>query len=406
MRTSFILLLSIFGVISNIRVTNLRCQKLFRDDSQLFFYYPEKPSLKLENISLMVDNTQNLQGTLYTSICDTVKIPEGCKEARNDAKLVFITSNPIKCLIVSNDYNWEYEINKHENSEQKISITQLGNPSYKVNYDFVCEPQASIPDFKPTYDAGKMLFNITVYSDAGCGIHLTFFDVLAKNYLVTAISFTIIGVILCFFGLKFYKDFLMFFIPLLILILGFYFYMSLIETSASQNERIMLIFFLIFGNMVIMTLAVLFSNVIYFVICLLTSYQLGLMAHAYLLTQIDFFAKQHTEWILITFFFCLLFSLYLKLQDYFIIVNTALLGAFSLMISLSYYGLTKFDFLFNIEMDKFDDIKQMNGTFLNILGLFALTSLLGMLIQYVLFKKDCEKKYRNDDIRIDLKLTP
>ena len=47
---------------------------------------------------------------------------------------------------------------------------------------------------------------------------------------------------------------------------------------------------------------------------------------------------------------------YLKMKDYFIIFCTAFIGAFFLIISASYFGISEFDFLFNLEMGKFKDL--------------------------------------------------
>ena len=406
MQTSFIFITTLLALTSLTTASKLQCKKLFKDKYQLFYYHSAEADTIEKRTTVTVGNMHNLQGTLHTSICGSVKIPKGCENAGDTAKLVFISDNNEKCIMINESENWGYELDINHEQSQVVSIKQQDEQEYKIMYNFVCEAEQNKREYKSLYMPNEKIFEIKIISNDGCGIHLDFFKVLSDNSLIAAIAFTIIGLILCFFGLKFYRDFLMFFIPLLTLILGFYFYMSLIEKSASQNERILLIFFMVFGIMVLLTLAVLFSSVIYFVICLLSSYQLGLTAHAYLITQFEFFTHEHTEWIPVAVFFILLFGLYLKLQDYFIIINTAVLGSFSLVISLPYYGLTSFDFLFNIEMDKFDNIKELDPAYLNMLGLFSMTALLGILVQYGLFKRGSGRKYRDQELKIDLKLTP
>jgi hypothetical protein len=47
------------------------------------------------------------------------------------------------------------------------------------------------------------------------------------------------------------------------------------------------------------------------------------------------------------------------MKDYFIIFCTAFIGAFFLILSLSYFGISEFDFLFNLEMGKFKDLTHV-----------------------------------------------
>lgn len=407
MRPSFILLLAIAGLTKITTSSPLSCTKIFKDDYQLFYFHPDDPIIKLENVELETVVGHKYSGTILASICGTVEVPKECANKKTDqAKLVFVNYQLPECIIVEDDNKWNYEMTQNEAQQKMFVISQETPNHHKIDFNFVCEENAGASQLKVRFNPNTNTFTIVNESNAGCGISLDFFKTLHENKLLTAITFTIIGVVLCFLGLKLYKDFLMFFIPLLILILGFYFYISLVQSSPNQDERIMLIFFMILSIMVVMTLAVLFSNVIFFVICVLTGFQLGTLLHAYLVTQVEFFSNAHTQYIPIALITLALVFFYLKMKDYFIIVNTAILGSFSLVLSLPYYGLTEFDFLFNIEMDKFDDIKTLDVAFLKLLGLFALIALLGTVVQYALFKKKEERRHPHDDMRIDLKLTP
>ena len=407
MRSSFILLLAIIGLAQLATSAPLSCTKIFKDDYQLFYYNPTEPVIKLENIELETKLGHKYAGTVLASVCGTVKVPNECaNKTVEEAKFVFVNYQLPECIIVEENSKWSYEMTKNESQQKMFVISQEMPNHHKIDFNFICEENAGTLQPKVRYNPDTKTFTIVNESNAGCGISLDFFKTLHDNKLLTAITFTIIGIILTFFGLKLYKDFLMFFIPLLILILGFYFYISLVQNSPNQDERIMLIFFMILSIMVVMTLAVLFSNVIFFVICVLSGFQLGTLLHAYLVTQIEFFANPHTQYIPIALITLALVLFYLKLKDFFIIVNTAILGSFSLVLALPYYGLTEFDFLFNIEMDKFDDIKKLDVEFLKLMGLFTLIALLGTAVQYAWFKKREEKRYAHDDMRIDLKLAP
>ena len=406
MRTSFIFTFALMIISSAVSSSKLRCYKLFKDDYKLFYYNPDGTDIIEREIKVRLEGSGEQNAIITTSVCGTVEVPKKCNLEAQEAKLVAYFPETEKCDIVTDNSKWEYNLAKAPNKEQLITIKGTNAEQSSIIYKFNCEAHAPKANYKLMYMPNDKVYEVNIQSQSGCGISLDLFRVLSENALITAIAFTTIGFILCFFGLKFYNDFLMFFIPLLALLLGFYFYMSLIEKSASQNERIMLIFLMVFGIMLVLTLAVLFSSVLYLLICALSSYQLGLMAHAYLITQFDFFSYDHTEWITIIGFFLILFGIYVKLKDYFIMINTAALGSFTMITALPYFGLTKFYFLLDIEMDKFKDIKHLEPEFLKMIGLFVLSTILGILVQYFLFKRNSGPKYGNEDLRIDLKLAP
>lgn len=410
MRTSFILTITMIGLLHNVESSKLRCEHLFKDDYQLFFYRPSERDYIEQKTSIVVDVMEVVKGKIMTSVCENVTVPEGCPDAGKEAKFVFVqdslaASSDKSCIVIYDNKSWTYELTTSEHQSQKITIQQPASKDHTVNYNFLCDEKADTPSTKVFYDPTNKAFTVGISSKDVCGIHLDLFKVLYDNSMITAISFTIIGVILCFFGLKLYKDFLMFFIPLLTLILGFYFYLSIVDNSSDKNERLMLVFFMCFTIMVVLTLAVLFSSVVFFLVCMASSYQLGLMAHRSLAAQFEFFRMEYTQWIVIVLIFLILFGLYLKLQDYFIIINTVIIGSCSLIMSLYYYKLTEFNLLFDIEINKFN-LDQLNPVYFKMIGLFVLIALLGGLVQYVIFVKGADKHYNNDDLKIDLKITP
>ena len=406
MRPSFIFTLMLIIISSAVSSSKLRCYKLFKNDYKLFYYSPDGADVIEREIKMQLEGSGEQNARITTSVCGTVKVPKECNLEAQEAKLVAYFPKTKKCDIVTDSSQWEYNLTQTPDKEQLITIKGTKAEQSGIIYKFNCEAHAPKTNYKLMYMPNDNVYEVNIQSQSGCGISLDLFRVLSENALIAAICFTMVGFILCFFGLKFYNDFLMFFIPLLTLLLGFYFYMSLIEKSTSQNERIMLIFLMVFGIMLILTLAVLFSSVLYLLVCALSSYQLGLMTHAYLITQFDFFSREYTEWITIVGFFLVLFGIYIKLKDYFIMINTAALGSFTMIIALPYFKITKFDFLFDIEMDKFKDIKHLEPEFLNIIGLFVLSTILGILVQYFLFKRNSGSKYGNEDLKIDLKLAP
>jgi len=405
MRISFIFQLLIISSLIDSSVSKFTCKKLFKKDFQLFNFQPSDIDVIERKDISFVDSSSKMNGTVLTSICSTVKIPTGCEGENKDAKFVLKPKDDSPCIVIKDTTEWEYGIEKAATKDSVIIAKQKEGVDYKVDYKFICDRKQDKPDYSFYYFPNQKMFEVQIHSTSSCGIQLTLFKILSENSLITAVCFTTIGFVLCFMGLKFHKDFLMFFIPLLTLVLGFYFYMSLIEKSPSDNERIMLIFFLVFGVMVLLTMTVLFPIIIYFVICLMSSWQLAIITKS-CLSEIKFFNNEYAMWVLVPVFFLVLFGLYLKLQDYFVIINTSLLGSFAFIISLPYYGITNFDFLFNIQINDIDDINKLDPDLVKLVVVFGLLATLGSLVQYVAFKRNDKSGYRNDELKIDLKLEP
>ena len=400
----FITILILF--LSPASADSFTCRKLFKEEYELFVFVSRVPNpIEIEK-SFKIDKQTNslIDGKLLTSVCGDVTIPENCPNAGEKAKLVFQpSSNQNECLVVRNNDDWNYVLEKDE-YHQKIIITgQDEDSKLKLAYNFNCE----IANTKATYDVffneESSTFNVNIGSLDGCGIQLDVFKALSRNPMITAVVFSVLGFILCFLGLKFYKDFLSIFIPILILILGFYLYMTFIEKSNYNNDKIILVVAMLFCIVGIVVLTVMFSSMIYLVLSFLVSYELGVIIDNYLEKKFEFFAQEYSEFAIIPVIFIVFFLFYLTIKDYFIIFSTALLGSCFLIISLPYYGFSEFDFLFDLQLDKFNDLKNLDPNYTNFVVIYVLFALIGALIQIVMFKKK-PKSHRNEDVRIDLQM--
>ena len=75
--------------------------------------------------------------------------------------------------------------------------------------------------------------------------------------------------------------------------------------------------------------------------------------------QIPFFATPNTEYIVVGLLFGIMMYLYFRVKDYFVIICTALIGSFLMMLGISYSGVIEFDFLFNLEIGKFKNLDSL-----------------------------------------------
>ena len=247
------------------------CKHVFSKDYLVFFYREEASMLKLhKEINFGLGNT--VSGYVMTSICGDIDISEDCGQA-GKAKLVF-QSGPGSCpVIVPSIESWKYDIGSFETREQMVAMKPEHEirDNYSVSYTFVCVPNSLVETTNVNYFADTKVFEVQIHGSKSCGYSVSFLKALSENSFVTGCVFLVIGVVLSFFGLKFYKDMLMFFVPTMIAILCFYLYLSVVEKSIEQNNRWLAIFAVLFVLIVIIALVTMFTNVIYFILCKLNS---------------------------------------------------------------------------------------------------------------------------------------
>lgn len=400
------------------KVTDFSCKKLFHEEYKFFFF---AKNLEIsEKLILTNSEDEQIPGKIITSICEEIEIPAECK-TEGTALLIFIPDDLINknCIIIKNTENWEADFIKNEENDETFHFLQLDDlkitersqdskiiekvdNNYKIDFQFICEKEQIEPSKKIFFTGSKNLFNFRIRSTFSCGIDLSFFKLLSDYPLITAISFLTIGLLFCFLGFKIYKEWIMFFIPLLIIVLGFYLYMAYIEKSMSHNSNFYFVIGLVFVVIIVAGLLVVFSNLLYFLLAFLVSYKVGLILHGFLAKEIEFFVKEHTEWIVIGLLFFVFLLLFLKIKDYFIIFCTALLGSSFIILSVHYFGITEFDFLFELEFNKFNDLKSLDPVYVNFIMIFGLITLIGAFTQMILFKRKKSKKNKRDNLNLEL----
>jgi hypothetical protein len=403
----------------NSKQTDFSCKKLFQEDFK-FFYFHKGDKILEDSITIYQGEDDQIKGKVVTSICEEFDIPAECRN-QGKAKFVFVPEDLQKneCIVITKTKNWEANYSKNELQEFYFHFQQLNNLKvknsksdsvsleekqeiYKLDYQFICEENIVEPIYRFSYIANKQVFQITVRSIYGCGVDLGFFRILSQYSLVTAITFLTIGLLFCFLGYKIYKEFLFFFIPLLIIVLCFYLYMVYYEKSLSQNSNFYYILGFIFLIIVVVSLLVLFSNCLYFLLAFLVSYKVGMILHNFLEKEIPFFTKDYTEWIVIGLLALIFVILFLQIKDYFVIFCTALLGSSFIILSVHYFGFSDFDFLFELEFNKFEDVKKLDPMYINFIMIFFLITLIGAFTQMILFQRKHSKKNKKDNLNLEL----
>ena len=377
------------------------CYKYFKEDYQLFFFSDDSEIELNPPTKKSYFSNYSMKGTFTLSVCGSIDVPSDCSSTTKKAKLIYKEGDT--CVIIPENTNWNYQIETN-NDVQTIQVSSKGDNKPILIYNFICQKGNSVPEIKLNSASRNNEFHIDISSSAGCGIKLEFMKTLDEFPYVTAISFTLMGVVFCFFGLKFYKDLLGVFISLIILIAGVYIYMYFVEKSTLSDGRPILIIAIIFGLMVVVALTMFISNIIIAIICAIASYSLGKILYHSLESKFDFLNHEYGEWISIITLFIVMYFAYLCFKDYLIIINTAAIGSFSIIIALHYYGLLKLNILFDMHADESDSSGEINPDSIRLPIIYGLLVLLGISVQMYLYKHKIEAKEESKDIKIALKI--
>lgn len=91
----------------------------------------------------------------------------------------------------------------------------------------------------------------------------------------------------------------------------------------------------------------------------MASYQLGIIVDKLLEPNFPFFLTPNAEYIPIFIIFVAFLVLFYMVKDYFIICCTGLIGAFMMILGISYAGYFDFDFLLSLEIGKWSEIDKL-----------------------------------------------
>jgi hypothetical protein len=283
---------------------------------------------------------------------------------------------------------------KKNNLADKIQnfTENILSDDYKTEVNFYCD--TNNPKIMSHYLPTQSLLQINVFSSDGCVINFEFLQLLNEIPWITGAVFLILGIGLAFLGVKVYKNLLIVFIPMMLAILGFYLYFALVENSKTSTTKILTLVGLLVFIFIIAVLMVWFNWLIYLTVAFGVSCQFGLLSQSFLAQSVEFFTKPYTEWILIVLFFVLFTVMYILAKDYFVILSTAIMGSLFFVLSLKYLGITDFDLLFDLQIEKMVDFGALDSEVQKMTIVFIGVLVIGTIVQIVLLRrtKDNEEK--------------
>ena len=202
---------------------------------------------------------------------------------------------------------------------------------------------------------------------------------------------------MAFIGRKFFKHMMIVFVPLIVCIIGFYMYISFVENNSHSLYKILTLVGLLVFIVLLVVLIVWFNFIIYFLIAFAASFQLSIILKSILQESIPFFTKTHSELILCVGLMIVFSIIYFIAQDYFLIMSTAIMGSLFCVIAMHYWGLVKYDFLFDTQIYKDFNIDKMETESRLAVISFFVIAILGTVVQIILHRYELKAAENNEE---------
>ena len=299
--------------------------------------------------------------------------------------------------------NSETDLDKELNTKQIIKNSHIkkktsiqNNSKVDTKLIFFCK-RGNAPEITATFSQGDQSLTIKVFSKDGCPIELSMLQLMSTLPVLTAILFSFFGFVYLFLGFLFKKYFKVFFILLTEVFLYFSLYFIFIESLSTSSAKIISSLALLLV-MVGLGVATYFFNFVFFLkFAFLSAINFGLITKLSLQEYSEFFYEPFSEWWLIV-AFTIIFSLYyIASEELFIITATSILGSSLGLISLKYFNVTDYDFLFNTQVEKFERLNEINPENVKFAGIYFISVLFGMILQWVI-----RRKYKSNQDEIDI----
>jgi hypothetical protein len=309
----------------------------------------------------------------------------------------FLTKQNNLAIPVNSNVNLEEAFSTEEIQDVlKHHLKKKSTDKIAVEMLFMCKPEGESKITANYSDASSKL-EVKIFSVDGCVTELSMLQLMSIVPIVSALVFSVFGIAFLYFGFLLKKKFRIVFIVLCEIFLYFTLYFLFVESLATQTEKIIVSLVLL---VIIASLSVLicfFNFVFYLKLSFMAATNFGLITKLSLQEYSTFFYSPYSEWCLIVLFFFGFTLLYLFSKDYFVISMTSIMGTTLTLISLKYYGITDYDFLFNTQVEKFASLKEIDPENVKFAGLYYISAFIGIIIQWVI-----RRKYNSSKDEIDI----
>lgn len=311
---------------------------------------------------------------------------------KQDDKLNQINASSIEIgSVTSNKTEKRFvELIKQQNKSDQDHLSS----DYTLDLRFYCSDEK--PHIKPVYDAESQTLQIQVYSNDGCVTKFSLLSLLDQIWIGTAIVFLIIGLSLVGTGLWMFKSARWLLGILSWVILLFWLHLEFVEGISSFLVKMFLVALVALVVSALATSMFLFSVAIDFTLLAAATLTLALVAKSVLETHYTFFESPYSELMLTLSPIIIFLVLKYFSPNMFALMTTSAAGAFLCVASIRYFGISDYDFLMDSLLQKWTYFAHPNADAWKFAMVFLLVWCLGMLIQFLLFRKKSEKQVSHE----------
>lgn len=411
MKPIFIIVLAL----SQISASEFRCNYFFKDTFQLFGMPNNESKIDLrfkENGSRIHDEDE--KAILYIAECGNLTKKEFCSNAdempEGTKALIQVLSKP-DCVFISVEGEWSNKLTAAENGQTLIEIKQAGkeetygNKNFSLIYHYICSPSAQLVKEAVLLPYERQIIMVN-NGDSSCAYTFETLKLISENRYVVLAFLGVIGSLLCFMGLKFFKDLFSYFLGLVVVIFAVYL-CSFIFAPSMEPEMINKYLKMAITLSLIVLAIVLIVKFTWFLVAVL-SLVASYFASRILIDVLKqfneaVFSNQFAFYALFAMIFIVMFIVHQKFSDYFVMLCSGLIGGFMLSAALMNLTNKNWEFLFNLN-DLADDInfdKVLEKRFV-VFG--VMFSFIGISAQFLLFKlKKKTESTSPRDLKIELK---
>ena len=236
---------------------------------------------------------------------------------------------------------------------------------------------------------------IKIFSKDGCQIQLSMLQKMDSLFWLTAILMMAFGICYGFGGLIMFQKTYYGYLSCLFAAFTFFLYFMFVESGLSRTVKIFSTLAVVVISLLFFTVSLIYERALILFAAITSGVCLGLLAKSLFAEEFSFFMSSSSEWLLIILFFAAAVFIFLVSSKFFFIINTATVGSFFAMLSLKYLTMTDYDYLLNLQTQKFKEFRQTNPENCKFVLVYFILTLLMVLAQWFIYRKISQSRDKN-----------
>jgi hypothetical protein len=265
-------------------------------------------------------------------------------------------------------------------------LLQSGEHKITSQFKFTCKRDTD-PIVNAVYSKEDSSLLIDIVGEDGCLVELSMLQFMSILPILTALFFALFGIAYLYTGFLFKIHAKAVFIIFSELFLFFSLYFMFVESLPTVSNKIVGASIFLVIIIIVCVLSFLFTPVFISTLAFLAAIHLGCILKLFLQDYSSFFFSPYTEWWLIMLFTIIFVLISMLSTEGFLIATTSTFGSSLTLISLKYFNCTDYDFLYNIQLEKFSRLNEIDPENAKFSGIFLISMTTGVIIQYFILRK-------------------